>query len=65
VRNSRDSDPILFEARLILRIFSFSSPLAKALLHNTKNKKNRTSGRRWLTPIILATQEAEIKRIII
>jgi hypothetical protein len=28
-------------------------------------KKNVRAGRRWLTPVILATQEAEIRRIVI
>jgi hypothetical protein len=27
------------------------------------SKMGRTAGRRWLTPVILATQEAEIRRI--
>jgi hypothetical protein len=30
-----------------------------------KRKKDKQAGHRWLKPVILATQEAEIRRIMI
>jgi hypothetical protein len=39
-----------------------SSQLLKSSL---KSRNLKTAGHRWLTPIILATQEAEIKRITV
>jgi hypothetical protein len=33
-----------------------------SLGHNLKKKKNRSQ---WLTPVILATQETEIRRIMV
>jgi hypothetical protein len=34
-------------------------------LYQKKLKKKKKMGTRWLTPVILATQEAEIRRIMV
>jgi hypothetical protein len=35
------------------------------LIHKENANQNNTSGSQWLMPIILATQEAEIRRITV
>jgi hypothetical protein len=37
----------------------------KTASRKKKEKKKKTAGYWWLTPIILATQEAEIRRIVV
>jgi hypothetical protein len=39
--------------------------MARKRLTNLITKKILLAGRRWLTPVILATQEAEIRRITV
>jgi hypothetical protein len=43
----------------------FGRCLLKPLLVNLLLKKEKRAGRWWLTPVIIATQEAEIRRITV
>jgi hypothetical protein len=48
---------------LYLILFPLSKFLEMVVLRSNKQFKNNIAGCRWLMPIILATEEAEIRRI--
>jgi hypothetical protein len=40
-------------------------PSCSLILWKKKEKRKKEAGCQWLTPVILATQEADIRRIIV